>query len=284
MVDFFINRPVLATVIAILITLIGAISIPILPIAQFPDISPPTVNVSATYTGASSEVVEQTVTIPLEEQINGVEGMTYISSDSSDDGTMSINVTFEIGYDLDIAAVDVQNRVQLAIPRVPEEVSKYGISVNKESTSLILAVNLISPDGTRDDLFLSNYIDIHISDVLKRIPGVGNLTIWGEREYSMRIWLNPDKLASLGITTTDVANAIEEQNIQVAAGSIGEPPVPQGQKFQYIITALGRLETVEEFEDIIVRANNDGSVVRIKDIARVELGAQDYSMTSQLDG
>ncbi len=284
MVDFFINRPVLATVIAILITLIGAISIPILPIAQFPDISPPTVNVSATYTGASSEVVEQTVTVPLEEQINGVEGMTYISSDSSDDGTMSINVTFEIGYDLDIAAVDVQNRVQLGTPRVPEEVRKFGIDVNKQSTSLILAVNLISPDGSRDDLFLSNYIGIHISDVLKRVPGVGSLTIWGQREYSMRIWINPDKLASLGLTTTDVSDAITEQNIQVAAGSIGEPPVPQGQKFQYIITALGRLETVEEFEDIIVRANNDGSVVRIKDIARVELGAQDYSMTSQLDG
>ncbi|MEX0998975.1 MAG: multidrug efflux RND transporter permease subunit [Thermodesulfobacteriota bacterium] len=284
MVDFFINRPVLATVLAILITLIGGISIPILPIAQFPEISPPTVNVSATFTGASSEVVEETVTTPIEEQINGVEGMTYMSSDSSNDGTMSINVTFEIGYDLDIAAVDVQNRVQLATPRVPEEVSKYGISVNKQSTSLILAVNLISPDGSRDDLFLSNYIDIHISDVLKRIPGVGNLTIWGEREYSMRIWLDPDKLASLAITTTDVADAIEEQNVQVAAGSIGQPPIPQGQQFQLTITTLGRLETVEEFEDIIIRANPDGSVVRIKDVATVELGAETYTTKAELDG
>lgn len=284
MVDFFINRPVLATVLAILITLIGGISIPILPIAQFPEISPPTVNVSATFTGASSEVVEETVTTPIEEQINGVEGMTYMSSDSSNDGTMSINVTFEIGYDLDIAAVDVQNRVQLATPRVPEEVSKYGISVNKQSTSLILAVNLISPDGSRDDLFLSNYIDIHISDVLKRIPGVGNLTIWGEREYSMRIWLDPDKLASLAITTTDVSNAIQEQNVQVAAGSIGQPPIPKGQQFQFTITTLGRLESVEEFEDIIVRANPDGSVVRIKDVARVELGAETYTTKATLDG
>ncbi len=284
MVDFFINRPVLATVLAILITLIGGISIPILPIAQFPEISPPTVNVSATYTGASSEVVEETVTTPIEEQINGVEGMTYMSSDSSNDGTMSINVTFDIGYDLDIAAVDVQNRVQLATPRVPEEVSKYGISVNKQSTSLILAVNLISPDGSRDDLFLSNYIDIHISDVLKRIPGVGNLTIWGEREYSMRIWLDPDKLASLDMTTTDVANAIEEQNVQVAAGSIGQPPVPKGQQFQYVITTLGRLESVEEFEDIIIRANPDGSVVRIKDVATVDLGAESYTTKATLDG
>ncbi len=284
MVDFFINRPVLATVLAILITLIGGISIPILPVAQFPEISPPTVNVTATYTGASSEVVEETVTTPIEEQINGVEGMTYMSSDSSNDGTMSINVTFEIGYDLDIAAVDTQNRVQLATPRVPEEVSKYGISVNKQSTSLILAVNLISPDGSRDDLFLSNYIDIHISDVLKRIPGVGNLTIWGEREYSMRIWLDPDKLASLDMTTTDVANAIEEQNVQVAAGSIGQPPVPEGQNFQYVITTLGRLETVEEFEEIIIRANPDGSVVRVKDVARVDLGAENYTQKATLDG
>ena len=284
MVDFFINRPILATVLAILITLIGGISIPILPVAQFPEISPPTVNVAATFTGASSEVVEETVTTPIEEQINGVEGMTYMSSDSSNDGTMSINVTFEIGYDLDIAAVDVQNRVQLATPRVPEEVSKYGISVNKQSTSFVLAVNLISPDGSRDDLFLSNYIDIHISDVLKRIPGVGNLTIWGEREYSMRIWLNPDKLASLGITTTDVADAIEEQNIQVAAGSIGQPPIPKGQQFQFTITTLGRLETVEEFEEIIIRANLDGSVVRIKDVATVDLGAETYTTKATLDG
>lgn len=284
MVDFFINRPVLATVLAILITLIGGISIPILPIAQFPEISPPTVNVAATFTGASSEVVEETVTTPIEEQINGVEGMTYMSSDSSNDGTMSINVTFEIGYDLDIAAVDVQNRVQLATPRLPEEVSKYGLSVIKQSTSLILVVNLISPDGSRDDLFLSNYIDIHISDVLKRIPGVGNLTLFGEREYSMRIWLNPDKLASLSITTTDVANAIEEQNVQVAAGSIGQPPIPKGQQFQFIITTLGRLETVEEFEDIIIRANQDGSVVRIKDVATVDLGAETYTTNSTLDG
>lgn len=246
--------------------------------------SGPTVNVAATFTGASSEVVEETVTTPIEEQINGVEGMTYMSSDSSNDGTMSINVTFEIGYDLDIAAVDVQNRVQLVTPRVPEEVSKYGISVNKESTSLILAVNLISPDGTRGDLFLSNYIDIHISDVLKRIPGVGNLSIWGEREYSMRIWLNPDKLASLGITTTDVANAIEEQNVQVAAGSIGQPPVSKWQQFQFTITTLGRLETVEEFEDIIIRANPDGSVVRMKDVATVDLGAETYTTKATLDG
>ncbi len=284
MVDFFIQRPVLATVVAILITLVGAISIPILPIAQFPDIAPPTVNVSATYTGASAEVVETTVTDPIEEQINGVEGMTYMESYSSNDGTMNINVTFDVGYDLDIANVDVTNQVQLATPLVPEEVSKYGISVEKQSPSLILAVHLISPDGSRDELFLSNYIGIQIYQTLQRIPGVGNLTIWGEREYSMRIWLNPDKLASLGLTTNDVALAISEQNLQVAAGSIGEPPVPDGQQFQYTITTLGRLETVEEFGDIIIRAESDGTVVRIKDVARIELGAQSYDQDSLLDG
>ncbi len=284
MVDLFINRPVLATVIAILITLVGAISIPVLPIAQFPEIAPPTVNVAATYTGASAEVVEETVTTPIEEQINGVEGMTYMSSNSSNDGTMSINVTFEIGYDLDIAAVDVQNRVQLATPRVPEEVSKYGISVNKESTALILAFNFTSPDGSRDQLFMSNYVDIHISDPVLRITGVGAITIWGERDYSMRVWLDPDKMASLGITTTDVSDAIQEQNIQVAAGSIGQPPVPEGQQFQFAITTLGRLETVEEFEDIIIRADIDGSIVRIKDVARVDLGAESYLTDAYMDG
>ncbi len=210
--------------------------------------------------------------------------MTYMESYSSNDGTMNINVTFDVGYDLDIANVDVTNQVQLATPLVPEEVSKYGISVEKQSPSLILAVHLISPDGSRDELFLSNYIGIQIYQTLQRIPGVGNLTIWGQREYSMRIWLNPDKLASLGLTTSDVAMAISEQNLQVAAGSVGEPPVPEGQQFQYTITTLGRLETVEEFGDIIIRAESDGTVVRIKDVARVELGAQSYSQDSLLDG
>lgn len=284
MVDFFIQRPVMATVLAILITLVGGISIPILPIAQFPDIAPPTVNVSATYTGASAEVVETTVTDPIEEQINGVQGMTYMQSYSSNDGTMNINVTFDVGYDLDIANVDVTNQVQLATPLVPETVSKYGISVEKQSPALILAVHLISPDGSRDDLFLSNYIGIQISQTLQRIPGVGNLTIWGQRQYSMRIWLNPDKLASLGLTTSDVVGAISEQNLQVAAGAIGEPPIPKGQQFQYTITTLGRLETVGEFGDIIIRAEPDGTVVRIKDVARVELGAQSYDQDSLLDG
>lgn len=284
MVDFFINRPVLSTVIAILITLVGLISIPILPIAQFPEISPPTVQVSATYTGASAEVVEETVTTIIEEQINGVEGMTYMQSQSSNDGTSGITVTFEVGYDLDIAAVDVQNKVELAKPRLPTEVNNYGLDVEKQSTSLTLAVNLISPDGSRDAIFISNYIDIHIKDVIQRIPGVGSLTIWGERKYSMRVWMDPDKLTSVGLTPTDVSNAIQDQNQQIPAGSIGQPPIPEGQQFQYSITTKGRLSTVEEFENIILKTDTGGSVLRIKDVATVDLGAESYSTLAYMNG
>jgi len=284
LVDFFINRPVLSTVIAILITLVGLISIPALPIAQFPQISPPTVQVSATYTGASAEVVEETVTTIIEEQINGVEGMTYMQSQSSNDGTSGITVTFDVGYDLDIAAVDVQNKVELAKPRLPTEVNNYGLDVEKQSTSLTLAVNLVSPDGSRDAIFLSNYIDIHIKDVIQRVPGVGSLTIWGERKYSMRVWMDPDKLTSLGLTPTDVSNAIQDQNQQIPAGSIGQPPIQQDQQFQYSITTKGRLSTVEEFENIILKTNTDGSVLRIKDVATVDLGAESYSTLAYLNG
>jgi len=284
LVDFFINRPILSTVIAILITLVGLISIPSLPIAQFPQISPPTVQVSATYIGASAEVVEETVTTIIEEQINGVEGMTYMQSQSSNDGTSGITVTFEVGYDLDIAAVDVQNKVELAKARLPSEVNNYGLDVEKQSTSLTLAVNLVSPDGSRDAIFISNYIDIHIKDVIQRVPGVGSLSIWGERKYSMRVWMDPDKLTSVGLTPTDVSNAIQDQNQQIPAGSIGQPPIPTGQQFQYSITTKGRLSTVEEFENIILKTDTDGSVLRIKDVATVDLGAESYSTLAYLNG
>jgi len=284
LVDFFINRPILSSVIAILITLVGLISIPVLPIAQFPLISPPTVQVSATYTGASAEVVEETVTTIIEEQINGVEGMTYMQSQSSNDGTSGITVTFEVGYDLDIAAVDVQNKVELAKPRLPTEVNNYGLDVEKQSTSLTLAVNLVSPDGSRDAIFISNYIDIHIKDVIQRVPGVGSLTIWGERKYSMRVWMDPDKLTSVGLTPTDVSNAIQDQSQQIPAGSIGQPPIPTGQQFQYSITTKGRLSTVEEFENIILKTDTGGSVLRIKDVATVDLGAESYSTLAYLNG
>ncbi|MFH1653320.1 MAG: multidrug efflux RND transporter permease subunit [Pseudomonadota bacterium] len=283
-VDFFIKRPVFACVIAILIVLAGLICIPILPVAQFPQIAPPVVQVTATYTGASAEVLEQTVTSPLEEQINGVEGMTYMSSMSSNDGTATINVTFKVGYDLDIAAVDVQNRVDIALPRLPQDVRSYGVTTQKKSTNLVLAINLFSPDNTFDDLYLSNYADINIVDVLKRIPGMGDVTIMGERKYSMRLWLDPDKLASMGMTASDVINAVKDQNLQVAAGSIGQPPSPPGQVFQYTVTTKGRLSKPEEFENIILRSNNDGTVVYIKDVASVEMGAENYQWYTNMNG
>ena len=282
-VNFFINRPIFSTCIALVIVLAGLVCIPILPIAQFPQITPPTVQVSATYTGASAEVVEQTVTSPIEEQVNGVEGMIYMQSTSGNDGTSTLNVTFEIGYDLDIAAVDVQNYVAIALPRVPEDVRRYGVTTKKQSTNLVLAINLISPDKSFDSLFLSNYADINIVDPLKRIPGMGDVKIMGEKKYSMRFWLDPDKLTSMGLTSSDVINAIRDQNLQVAAGSIGQPPSPKDQAFQYTITAKGRLSTVEEFEDIIVRTKPDGSVVRIDDVARVELGAENYQWFSKMN-
>ena len=282
--NFFIARPIFASVIAIIFVLLGAVSLPFLPVGQFPEIAPPTVVVNATFTGASAEVVEASVTTPLEEQINGVEGMTYMSSVSANDGTVSITVTFETGYDLDIAAVDVQNRVEIATSQLPQEVVRAGVTVTKQSSDLTIVPNLYSPDGSLDQLFISNYIDIHILDVLDRIPGVGETNIFGERKFAMRIWLDPDKMASLGIATNDVTAAVSAQNQEVAAGAIGQPPVPKGQTFQFTLTTQGRLKTAQEFEEIVVRTGLDGSLVRIRDIGRVELGAELYDETANVDG
>lgn len=276
-VNFFIKRPIFSTVISLVIVLAGVVCIPLLPVAQFPEIAPPTVQVQATYTGASAEVVEKTVTQPIEEQINGVEGMTYMTSTSSNDGTSKITVTFDTGYDLDIAAVDVQNRVNIALPQVPEDVRRYGVTTMKQSTDFIMIVNLYSPDNSLNDLFLSNYAAINVVDVLKRIPGVGDVQIFGERKYSMRFWLDPDRLTGMDMTVQEVMSAIQDQNIQVAAGGIGQAPSPKGQAFQYTITTEGRLESAEEFENIIIRTDEDGAVVRVKDVARVDLGAENYS-------
>lgn len=283
-VNFFIDRPIFAGVISIVISLAGAVCIMLLPIAQFPQITPPTVQVNATYTGASAEVVEQTVTTPIEEQINGVEGMTYMSSISSSDGTSNITVTFEVGYDLDIAAVDVQNRVTMAQPQVPDDVRKYGITTKKQSPDFVLIISLYSTNGDYDDLFLSNYASINIVDTLKRLPGVGDVQIFGEKKYAMRLWLNPNKLTSMKMTAMDVIQAVQEQNVQVAAGKIGDSPSPPGQTFTYTINALGRLSTPEQFGDIIIRTRTDGSVVRVKDVGRVELGAENYGWYAHLNG
>ncbi|HTO54186.1 MAG TPA: multidrug efflux RND transporter permease subunit [Myxococcota bacterium] len=282
MVDFFIGRPVFAAVLAILITFAGAVCLPFLPVAQFPRITPPTVRVSASYPGASAEVVENSVTVPLEQQINGVEGMLYMSSNSSNDGSSAITVTFEVGYDLNIAAVDVQNRVAVALPQLPEEVQRAGLTVRRVSTDLTIVVNLISPDNSRDDVYLSNYAGINISDRLKRLPGVGDVATFGERKYSMRVWLDPDKLAKLGVTAQDVIGSLREQNQQVAAGVLGQPPAPAGQTFQFALTAKGRLTSPEEFSQIVLRTRPDGSVLRLGDVARVELGAQSYLNFSRL--
>jgi len=282
-VDFFIDRPIFASVISIVVSLAGAVCIGLLPIAQFPEITPPTVQVKATYTGANAEVVEQTVTTPIEEQINGVEGMIYMSSVSSNDGTSNITVTFDVGYDVDIAAVDVQNRVTMAQPQVPEDVRKYGITTQKQSPDFVAIISLYSPDNTLDELFLSNFAAINVVDTLKRLPGVGDVQIFGEKKYAMRLWLNPDRLTGMEMTAMDVIAAVQEQNVQVAAGKIGDPPAPPGQTFTYSINTLGRLSSPEEFEDIIIRTRPDGSVVRVKDVGRVELGAENYGWFAHLN-
>jgi hydrophobe/amphiphile efflux-1 (HAE1) family protein len=283
-VNFFIDRPIFASVLAIVIVVAGAAAIPFLPIAQFPDITPPQVVVTATYPGASAEVVEQTVTTPIEQQVNGVEKMIYMSSRSGSDGTMTLNVTFEVGTDLEIAAVNVQNRVAIAEAKLPADVVRQGLTITKQSPDLVEIVALTSPDGSRDELYLSNYATLQVVDVLARVPGVGQVTVFNGRDYGMRLWLNPDRLASLGLTAGDVADAVREQNLQAAAGQIGQAPAPPGQQFQYTVTTRGRLSTPAEFEDIILRTRADGSILRVRDVARVELGAQNYGSFGRVGG
>ena len=284
MVNFFIERPVFSTVISIVITLVGAICILTLPVAQYPQIVPPTVQVSATYDGASAQVVEESVATPIEQEVNGAQDMLYMNSVSSNDGRMVLNVTFDIARDLDLATVDVQNRVALANSRLPPEVTRRGISVKKQSPDMLLVINLNSPDGSRDTLFLNNYAKINITDALARVPGVGNVAVFGERDYGMRVWLDPDKLARLGLTATDVANAITQQNVQAPAGQIGMPPAPPGQEFQLTVQVKGRLADPEEFADIIVRTGKGAEIVRVRDVGRVELGSQSYSAFTRLNG
>ncbi|HEX5078326.1 MAG TPA: multidrug efflux RND transporter permease subunit [Geminicoccaceae bacterium] len=277
---FFIARPIFASAIALIIVLAGGVSMLTLPIAQFPPLVPPQVNVSAQYIGASAEVVENSVTIPIEEQLNGAEGMIYMASNSTNNGNSIITVTFDADYDQDIAQMELLSRTNQALSQLPPEVQQVGVSVQKSSSSLLLAVNLVSPNGTYDERFLQNYAEIHVLDPLARIPGVAQVVDFGLSEYAMRIWLDPDKLANLGMTATDVVDAIGQQNQQAAAGALGLPPAPAGQAFTYQLNTLGRLEQVEQFEDIVIRALPNGSVVRIKDVGRVELGADDYSWST----
>ncbi len=284
MSKFFIDRPVLATVLSVIIVLIGLVSLLGLPIDRYPNITPPTVRVTAQYLGASAEVVEQTVAAPLEQQLNGVENMLYFESKCTNDGRLTTTVTFEVGTDLDIAAVQVQNRVALAEPSLPDEVRRQGINVRKQSTSLLLVSTVESPGNAYDELFLSNFTKINVRDRLARIYGVGDVQLPGEREYGMRIWLKPDAMFQLGLTAADVLASIREQNVQAAAGRIGQSPAPSGQQLEYTVKAEGRLKDPEQFQNIILRSNPDGSAVRVRDVARVELGAFDYSVFNRNDG
>jgi HAE1 family hydrophobic/amphiphilic exporter-1 len=283
LVDFFIRRPVFASVCALLIILAGAVCIPTLPISQYPQLAPPQVVVSSNYVGANSQVVESAVTTPLEEAINGVPGMNYISSTSASDGTSSITTTFETGYDLDIAAVDVQNRISSATGQLPTEVNQTGITVTKANSNFVFGAGMYSPDGRYSNLFISNYIDVYVKDALKRIKGIGDVTIFGERKYAMRVWLDPVKLAARQLTASDVVAAIQEQNVEVPAGQLGQPPNTNAQDFQITVNAIGRLSTPAEFNDIIVKNTTNG-IVRVQDVGHAELGAETYSTDLKFSG
>jgi len=281
---FFIEHPIFASVISIVIVIAGLVSVGLLPISQYPEITPPTVEVKASYPGANAAVVAETVAAPIEQEVIGVENMIYMSSVSAGDGSYTLTVTFEVGTDLDMASILVQNRVTLAEPKLPEEVKRQGVNTKKKSPNIILIASLSSPDDRYDELYMSNYATLRIRDTLSRIPGVGDVSIFPESDYSMRIWLDPSQLKSRSLTTTEVIAAIREQNVQVAAGQIGQPPVPAGQNFQYAVNVLGRLTDVEQFEDIIVKTGEGGRIARLKDVARIDLGGKTYDITSRLNG
>ena len=275
MVNFFIKRPIFATVCALLIILAGAVCIPTLPISLYPNLAPPQVTVTSNYVGANAQVVESAVTIPLEQQINGVEGMHYITSTSSNDGTSAINVTFRTGYDLNIAAVDVQNRVATAQGRLPQEIKNTGVTITKANPNFVFAAGFYSPDNSLSNQYISNYLDVYVKDALKRIPGVGDVVIFGERKYAMRIWLDPTKLAARQLTAADVVAALQEQNVEIPAGQLGRPPADPKQNFQVTLRVVGRLSDPVQFENIIIK-NTKNSIVQLKDVGRAEIGAETY--------
>lgn len=284
MVNFFIKRPVFSIVCSLLIILAGAVAIPSMPIAQFPKLAPPQVSVSAYYTGANAQAVESSVTTILEQAINGTEGMRYFDSGSTNDGGSNLTATFALERNLDIAAVDVQNRISTALGRLPGEVQQTGVSVGKNSGSFVLAVGFYSENGEYDPLFISNYLDVYVRDALKRVNGVGDVIIFGERKYSMRLWLDPAKMASRKLTANDVVNALREQNVQVAAGQVGQPPSMPDQAFQISVRAVGRLTSERDFENIILKRAQDGSLIRVRDIGKVQLGAEGYGSNLAFNG
>ncbi|HKM47798.1 MAG TPA: multidrug efflux RND transporter permease subunit [Terriglobales bacterium] len=284
MVDFFIHRPVFSTVCALLIILAGAVCIPTLPIAQFPNLAPPQVGVVAVYTGASAQTVESAVTTPLEQQINGAEGMKYITSSSDNNGVSQITATFDLNRDPDLATVDIENRVNTASGRLPGAVKQVGVTVAKTSENFVFGVAVFSPDARYSTLFMSNYLDVYVRDSLKRIPGVADVLIFGERKYSMRLWLDPVRMASRSLTADDVVSALQEQNVEVAAGQVGSQPALPGQQFQISVRAVGRLSESSQFDDIILKSNADGTLVRLRDVGHAELGAEDYSSDLNYSG
>jgi HAE1 family hydrophobic/amphiphilic exporter-1 len=283
MAEFFVRRPIVAMVIAILIVLVGLTSMGKLPVAQYPEINPPEVQVSATYTGANAEVVEQSVATPLEQKVNGVENMLYMKSVNANDGSMRLTISFEVGSDLDMSNVLTQNRVSEAQASIPEDVKRLGITVKKQLSFPLMLVSVYSPNGSYDQNFLSNYLTINVLDEIARIRGVGQVNVLGGSEYAMRVWIKPDRLAKLGLTVPDITRAIQEQNVITPAGQIGGPPAMPGTEFTYTVRTRGRLSTAEEFGDVIVRSNPDGSQVRVADVARVELGTQTYNAVTRLN-
>jgi HAE1 family hydrophobic/amphiphilic exporter-1 len=282
-VDFFIQRPVFATVCALLIVVAGAVCIPTLPISLYPALAPPQVTVSCNYVGANAQVVESAVTTPLEQQINGVEGMHYITSTSSNDGTSNINVVFRTGYDLNIAAVDVQNRVATATGRLPQEIKNTGITITKANPNFVFAAGFYSPDNSLSNQYISNYLDVYVKDALKRIPGVGDVIIFGERKYAMRIWLDPSKLAARGLTAADVVSALQEQNVEIPAGQLGRPPANPKQTFQITLRVVGRLSEPSQFENIILK-NTPNGIVQLKDVGHAEIGSESYDTNLMYSG
>src|ERR1700731_4010645 len=282
--NFFIRRPVFASVCALLIILAGVAVLPTLPIAQFPNLAPPQVSVTSSYIGASAQTVESAVTIPIEQQINGAEGMKYITSTSGNDGTSSVIATFDINRDPDLATVDIETRVNTAQGRLPAAVKAIGITTAKSSQNFVFGAAIISDNNKYSTLFMSNYLDIYVRDSLKRIPGVADVIIFGERKYSMRLWLDPVRMAGRGLTAPDVVSALSEQNVEVAAGQVGQQPAKEGQQYQISVRAVGRLSEASQFDNIILKTNADGTLVRLKDVGRAELGAEDYSTDLMLDG
>src|SRR5688572_11417184 len=283
MADFFIRRPIVAMVISILTVIVGAISLSRLPIAEYPPVSPTMIQVTTTYRGAAAEAVMESVATPIESKVNGVDKLLYLQSYNANDGKLTLNVYFDVGTDVDIMQVNTQNRVGQAEAQLPDAVKKEGVVVNRSSPDILMVIALNSPKGTYDAVFLGNYCDINLVDAIKRVRGVGDVKNFTAQDYSMRVWLRPDRLANLGITPQDISNAIKEQNAQSPAGRIGAEPAPPGTESQFNVRALGLLKDPKEFEEIIIRSNPDGSQVKVKDVGRVELGAQTYDLRGRFD-